>query len=317
VRARLAALLLAVPGLIGAAPAGPPAIADLWYAHNAMTVMLGAADRVRVTVASPAAQPWMFRVAPALSRAQIVANGSANAETLLGRGVTLAFTAQPAEAERLRRFGIDARAMGFTDVAGFAKSLRETAAAIGTPTARTRLHDYQGYTAAVIRRLRAAMSGLPEERKPRVLHLASWSPLKADGADTMIDQWIRLAGGRNAADGLHGNLQPVSIEQVLRWNPDVIIVGGTAKNPDDQPWKQEPALAGRHIVRNPSGVFPWDRYGPEFALQLQWAAKLLHPDRMGTIDLPAETARFYHRFYGYRPSVEETGRILRAEPPPS
>jgi iron complex transport system substrate-binding protein len=311
---RQLALLFALPALIGASPPAAP-IADLWYAHNAITVMMGAANRVRVTVASPSAQPWMYRISPDLAHAQTVANGSANAETLAALGVRIAFTAQPAEADRLRRFGIDARDMSFSDVAGMAKSLRETAAIIGTPTARARLRDYDAYTATLIRTLRGKFDHLATTQRPRVLHLASWSPLKADGSDTMIDEWIRLAGGRNAADGLSGNLRPVSIEQILAWNPDIIIVGGQAKGPDDQPWHQVPALAGRRIVRNPAGVFPWDRYGPEFALQLQWAAALLHPDQMGKTDISSETRRFYQRFYGYQLSAAEAGRILNAEPP--
>jgi iron complex transport system substrate-binding protein len=306
-------LLAALPVMLGAA--SPPAIADLWFAHNAVTTMLGAADRIRVTVVSPAAQPWLFRVAPALGKARIVANGSANAETLLTDGVSVAFTSGEPEAARLRRFGLDARAMGFTDVAGFDRSLRETAGVIGTPLARARLAAYERYTGTVVDRLRGKFGALPEARRPRVLHLVSWSPMKADGANTMIDQWIRLAGGRNAAVGLTGNQQPVSIEQVAAWHPDIIIVGGMAKGPDDRPWAAEPALKGIRIVRNPVGVFPWDRYGPEFALQLQWAAALMHPEAMGHPDLTAETRRFYREFYGYPLSAGDAARILRALPP--
>lgn len=297
------------------AAAAPPVIADLWFAHNAVTAMLGGTDRVAITVASPQAQPWLYRVAPVLARARIVANGSANAETLLADHVTQAFTSGEPEAARLRRFGVDARAMGFSDVAGFDRSLAETARLLDTRLARARLEGYRRYTGAVIQRLNSQLGALPEERRPRVLHLVSWSPLKADGAGTMIDQWIRLAGGRNAAQGLSGNQQPVSIEQIARWHPDVIIVGGMASGPDDRPWAREPLLQGMKIVRNPSGVFPWDRYGPEFALQLQWAAALLHPELAGQTDLPFETMRFYRQFYGYRLSRAEAGRILRAERP--
>lgn len=307
------ALVAALPVALGGA--SPPAIADLWFAHNAVTTMLGAADRIRVTVVSPAAQPWLFRIAPALAHARIVANGSANAETLLAAGVNVAFTSGEPEAARLRRFGLDARAMSFTDVAGFDRSLRETASVIGTPLARARLAAYERYTGTVVERLRGTFAALPEARRPRVLHLVSWSPMKADGAGTMIDQWIRLAGGRNAAVGLTGNQQPVSIEQVAAWHPDIIIVGGMARSPDDRPWAAEPALKGIRLVRNPVGVFPWDRYGPEFALQLQWAAALMHPGAMGHPDLSAETQRFYRQFYGYNLSAGDAARILHALPP--
>jgi hypothetical protein len=217
---------------------------------------------------------------PGLAKARIVANGSANAETLLTDGVSVAFTSGEPEAARLRRFGLDARAMGFTDVAGFDRSLRETAGVIGTPLARARLAAYERYTGTVVDRLRGTFAALPEARRPRA---ASGLMVADEGRwrghdDRPVDP---PCGGRNAAVGLTGNQQPVSIEQVAAWHPDIIIVGGMAKGPDDRPWAAEPALKGIRIVRNPVGVFPWDRYGPEFALQLQWAAALMHPGGHG------------------------------------
>lgn len=309
--AALAALL--VPASVLAAPA--QRIADLWYAHNAMVVMLGAADKVAVTVATPRAQPWMFRVAPALAKARQVANGPANAEALMAAHVDLAFVSQGPEAERLTRLGIHARRVDFTDVATMRASLRTSAAAIGTPLAAARARAYEGYLDATLSQVRAGLGGLRPDQRPRVLHLASLSPLRADGADTLIDTWIQLAGGRNAAVGLSGNLQPISPEQIARWNPDLIVVGGTATSPADRPWQALPVFRGRKVVRNPSGVFPWDRYGPEFALQVQWAAKLLHPARFPRLDLQRQTTAFYRGFFGYTLSDDEYRRIVAALPP--
>jgi ABC-type Fe3+-hydroxamate transport system substrate-binding protein len=53
------------------------------------------------------------------------------------------------------------------------------------------------------------------------------SPIRVDGAGSVIDAWIQAAGGINAAHGVFGLVSTVSIEQVLKWNPDVIIVGTT------------------------------------------------------------------------------------------
>lgn len=290
-------------------------IADLWYAHNAMVVMLGAADKVAVTVATPKAQPWMFRVAPALANARAVANGPANAEALMAVRVDLAFVSQGAEADRLNHLGIRARKVDFADVATMRASLRTTAKAIGTPLAALRARDYEAYLDATLDQLRGGLAGLGRDQRPRVLHLASLSPLRADGADTLIDTWITLAGGRNAAVGLSGNLKPISAEQIARWNPDLVIVGGQAKSLSDRPWESIPVFRDRRVVRNPMGVFPWDRYGPEFALQLQWVARLLHPDRFDRLDLQRQTTDFYRRFFGYALTGDDYRRIQGAVPP--
>ena len=56
--------------------------------------------------------------------------------------------------------------------------------------------------------------------------------LNFDGANTIIDEWIKYAGGINAAaEGMIGNLQTIS-----------------------------------RAYSNPKGVFTWDRYGVESAL---------------------------------------------------
>ena len=78
-----------------------------------------------------------------------------------------------------------------------------------------------------------------------------------------------------------------------------------------------PALKGYRIVRNPSGAYQWDRHGPEFALQLLWTAKLLHPAQFRDVDMARETTGFYRRLFGYPMTAREAALILAAEPPPA
>ena len=311
-------LILAFALAAGPAWAAPqPRLADLWYAHNASLIMLGAADRIAVTVDAPDQQPWMYRVAPVLHHALVVKAEPANAEALLAAHVGLAFVGRPAEAERLTRLGVPAKAFPFTDVASMRVSLHATADALGTRAAQTQVRAYDAYLDGVLARLRRGLQGVPAQARPRVLHLGSLVPLRADGGGNLIDDWITLAGGRNVAAELHGTLQPVSTEQIERWNPDIIIVGGQDEAPDANPLATVPALKGWRVVRNPSGVYQWDRHGPEAALQLLWAAKLLHPARFAGVDMTAETRTFFKRFFGYALSAGEAARILAAQPPPA
>jgi len=315
--ALLFGLLTGLASLAQPAQASPPParIADLWFAHNATTALLGAAGRVVITVDTPVAQPWLYRLSPAMRSSVAVNPGPANAEALLAGRVNLTFVAQKAEADRLRRLGVPAVSVAFTDLKSMRASMTTTANALGDPFAQARLEDYNMYLDEVLARLGRELAHTPAEARPRVLHIASTFPLRADGAGTLIDDWITLAGGRNAAVGLHGALQPISVEQIARWNPDIIIVGGSNGLPDPHPMATIPELRGRRIVRNPTGAYQWDRYGPEFVLQLQWAAKLLHPELFGSIDMTRETVKFYRRFFHYPLSREEAERMLSAQPP--
>lgn len=79
-------------------------------------------------------------------------------------------------------------------------------------------------------RIRAIRSRIPRDAKPpRVLALlrGGWTP----GSRTSQDAMIRLAGGENAAAGrgVRGTRR-VSAEQVIAWNPDVLVVGADPKS---------------------------------------------------------------------------------------
>ena len=304
---------------LAAAPASAaPArrIADLWYAHNATVLMLGAADRLVVTTDSPSAQPWMYRLAPVLNRATVVQASPVNVEALLAAHVDLAIVGQPAEADRLKSLGVPAMACHVVDMASLRDCVDKTADALGDPLAHARDKAYDAYLDGVVARLDRGLRGVAQDARPRVLHIGSLNPLRADGAGTLIDDWIRLGGGRNVAAELQGTLKPISVEQVARWRPDIIIVGGQDERADENPLGVAPALKGYRLVRNPSGAYQWDRHGPEFALQLLWTAKLLHPGRFKDVDMARETAGFYRGLFGYSMTPQEVASILSAGPPP-
>ena len=295
-----------------------PRIADAWFAHNALLAMLGASGQVVATVARPQSFVWLYRVAPDLHQAEPITGGTMNAEELLRLKTDLVFvTPADPSAEALRRAGLNVIPVSFTDVDSMLRCIDLTARAVGGPLALQRATDYRRYLEQALAEVKQSVAAIPAPRRPRVLHLASVNPLKVDGADTIVDQWITAAGGRNAADGLRGNLQTVSIEQVLAWNPDVIIIAGNGGTLDSSPskalWDDVPAVRAGRVYRNPSGVFPWDRYGPELALQLRWAAQVLHPElKAGPTPLVQRTQAFYQRFFAYDLSAADAAAIIAA-----
>lgn len=304
-----------------AVPAMPARIADLWYAHNELLIMLGATDRIAVTVVHPSTAPWMYRVAPALGRATQLASTTPNAEALLAAGIDLAFTAPSlTAADAIARVGIPTVAVTFTDAASLTRCLDLTADILDTDQARAVAARYDAELGQTERSIHAMTDPLLVSARPRVLHLLSLSPLKVDGDHTIIDDWIRTAGGRNAATGLSGNMQPVSVEQIVAWNPDIIILGGTTGQTFDSVrhdplWQSVKAVHDGRLYRNPVGVFAWDRYGTEYLLQLLWTAKLLHPDLLRDVDMIARTQHFYRTYFSYTLSPDEAQRILDARPP--
>lgn len=303
-----------------AVPAEPMRIADAWYAHHVLLMTLGAGPRIVATVNHARSQPWMFKVLPSLNKATSVEGTAFNVEGLLADRVDLVFTSTgDRQALAYQQVGLPVMRMGYTDLAGLQRSMVATAQALGGTQPMARAEAFNQYLNTQLTRVQAQVAALTVEQRPRVLHIASVNPLKVDGSQTLIDDWIRIAGGRNAATGLAGNMQVVSAEQLLAWQPDVVVLAAGAG--DLSQAAQAPLLAQLnavktgHVLRNPTGVFPWDRYGTEVALQIQWAAQQLHPERFGDVDMVGETVDFYQRFFDYPLSESDARLILQGLPP--
>jgi len=298
-------------------PDQPRHIADAWFAHHALLMTLGAGDRIVATVNHTQRQPWMFTVQPSLNQALTVDGTAFNVESLLAAKVDLVFASTgDRHALAYEQAGIAVVYMGFNDLPGLKHSLLTSAQALGSPEALARAQAYDAYLDQQVETIRQRLQGLPAEQRPRVLHIASLKPLKVDGAGTLIDDWIGLAGGRNAATGLTGNLQVVNAEQVLAWQPDVVILAADAGSLDQVPLlKQLHAVTSGHLLRNPAGVFPWDRYGTEIALQLPWAAQQLHPALFQNVQMGPLTQAFYQRFFDYPLTAGQAASILQGDGP--
>ncbi|WP_082804048.1 ABC transporter substrate-binding protein [Erwinia sp. HDF1-3R] len=295
-------------------------IADAWYAHHSLLMTLGAGDRIVATVNHPQDRPWMFKIQPSLNQALSVHGRSFESEALLARKVDVVFVpAEDADAAAYRQAGLPTLVMRFDDFPSMKRSLLTTAEVIGSDDARQRAKAYNAWLDGEIAAISAKTASLTEAQRPRVLHIQSLHPLKVDGRNTLIDTWIKLAGGRNAAAEVEGNMKETSPENVLFWQPDIIIIGagaGTIEASDYASlFSNLNAVKNHQVFQNPAGVFPWDRYGTEAALQIQWAAKLLHPALFKDLDMVKATQDFYHRFFNYDLNKTQAARILQGQGP--
>ncbi|MDG6094806.1 ABC transporter substrate-binding protein [Acetobacter sp. AN02] len=302
-----------------AVPDAPLRIADLWFAHNEIVTMLGAGSRIRVTVDGPDEFPWLYRIASGLKDAHLVHPAGLNPEMLIAAGIQLAFTSTEQQALPLRAAGIPTMAMAFQDMSGLLKSLAITADVINTPLARDRAASWTSELKQLSTLLNARLASVPMEKRPRVLHLIRLSPVAFDGGHSIIGEWITQAGGINVAAAVSGTKRTTTIEQVAAWDPDIIIVqGGVTLPPEGAAppgWEMLRAVKEGRVISNPFGMFPWDRYGTEFLLQLRWAARMFHPDLFSDIDLRSETSRFYRTFFDCSLSGDEVSQILSGHLP--
>lgn len=307
-------------------PATVDRIAEQFPAHTAMDIMLGAGDRLVAIPRNVKTIPLLRKVYPRIADVpELFQNGGGvNIEELMALKpdvVSVGAAAKPFEAA-----GMPAVAMGFDSYETMTNAVLLAGEVYGG-SAVDRAKAYVDYLNAKVELVKSRTGNLPADQKPSVLHIASYPPLVVDGGKSIIDQWITLGGGTDAASSVPGAHFRITFEQLLKWDPDVIVIetpGGDqgimansglsvidafAKSPG---WSDLKAVKTHRVYINPQGLYPWDRYGPEEALQIQWIAKTLHPDLFTDLDIRAETRGFYKTFFGYTLSDAELDTMFQS-----
>lgn len=309
-------------------------IADAWGAHNEVVTVLGAGNKIVATTLTKDVRPWLYKVNPNLKNADTsfsIDASEINFEELLKKKPDILFmTANGQNAKKARDMGIPVVQLKITDFKSLEDCVKLTGEVLGGE-AKQNSDKYITYLEQKMKMISERTAKIPKEQKPKVLHIASLSPLTIDGKDAIPCEGIKMAGGINVAD-ISGNNKTVSMEQILQWNPDVIIIGRILSgnglnntvqisNTDvdkllkDPNWQKIKAVRDKKVYVNPDGAFSWDRYSSEEALQIQWVAKLLNPDLFQDIDMVKETRYFFKTFMNYDLSEAEANRMLAGEPP--
>ena len=110
-----------------------------------------------------------------------------------------------------------------------------------------------------------------------------------------------------------GSGNEVDMEQILNWNPDVIlfapgsIYDTVAENPD---WQTITAIANGDYYEVPFGPYNWMGFPPSVQriLGMQWMAKVLYPD-LADYDMYECAKEYYQLFYHSDLTEEQFERL--------
>ena len=296
-------------------------VADLWHANNQVVLMLGGADKLVSTTTSVQGLPWFAQVYPRIKEIPAPVKGTdVQMEEIQKLKPQVVLASNKNQIEMARNAGIPAVRVNFQDYDGLRKVINITAEVLGDK-APEMAKQYLAYLDGKIKFAEDRTKSIDDANRPSVLHIVGGDNLlKVDGDKTIINEWIRYAGGKNAIT-TKGSQITVTMEEIVKANPDIIIIGGTQSRKgieaikNDPQWASLKAVQNGRIYSNPVGTFNWDRYSAESALQILWAAKLIHPELFSDVDLVKETQEFYKIFLHYDLSADDAQRIINGEAP--
>jgi iron complex transport system substrate-binding protein len=176
------------------------------------------------------------------------------------------------------------------------------------------------YAEAVLEGVRAAVAKVPPEKRSSVYVARGPHGLETAVAGSIGSEVIDMVGVRNvvAEDAAPRTIAQISPEQILAWQPDVILTVDRrfyAAVRTEPVWREVKAVQAGHVHFVPDLPFSWldNPPAPNRLIGLLWLGKLLYP-ALFTQDIRAETRRFYALFYHQEPSEAQLVGLL-ADPP--
>ena len=152
-------------------------------------------------------------------------------------------------------------------------------------------------------------SEIPDSEKPRV-YAVSGAQGVSEITKTCRYEPIDLAGGINVAeDYVIGSGSTVSKEQVILWNPDIILIldsqgcippiavtiDDVLSDPDLQTVN---AVKNKRVYLTPGAFFLVGADHPRVIIETLYMAKLLYPEKFEDLDLEEVGNELFERFYG-------------------
>ncbi|MEG0392138.1 MAG: ABC transporter substrate-binding protein [Anaerovoracaceae bacterium] len=163
------------------------------------------------------------------------------------------------------------------------------------------------YCKNTVKEVTEATKDIPEDQRARVYYAEGPEGLATEPSGSMHSALLELVHGKNIAEVEtkgKGGMSDVSMEQVLSWNPDVILSwsldkGGaydTIVSSDN--WSTINAVKNKAVYEIPNQPFNWFDRPPSVnrMIGMKWLATTLYPDQY-KIDLKKEVKEFYTLFY--------------------
>ena len=181
-----------------------------------------------------------------------------------------------------------------------------------------RAQEVIDYFNAIVEKVANVVESIPEEERLTVYYAEGNEGLATEPGNSNRSIVFNMCGLTNVAtvEALEGFGQSsVSMEAVLSWDPEVIVVqngtGAYETITTSEDWASVTAVQEGRVYEMPSDPFGWaDRpAGPNRYIGLLWLADLLYPEEMN-IDFTETVIDYYKVIYQVDITAEDVDALL-------
>jgi iron complex transport system substrate-binding protein len=318
--AKGAAILTDFTGRQVAVPAEVERIGCLYAFTGHALAMLGRGNDIVAVVEGLKRDVIMNELCPNIKNALVPSlSGAINLEELVKADPDLVFiridtASNEGEVAKLQKSAIPYLVVEYRNMKEQMYMIDMIGQAVGE---HERALKYNEYYQNCIDRVQAKVKDIPMKERVRVYHSVN-EATRTDARDTLPADWTQVAGAINVS--LDQELKFMEdkyfagLEQILLWNPDVIIANeaGVANYiMTNKQWSSLSAVKNNKVYQMPNGISRWGHPGSlETPLAILWTAKTLYPEMFSDLDMAAETKYYYQEFFNYPISDQEAAQVL-------
>lgn len=181
------------------------------------------------------------------------------------------------------------------------------------------VRDYSNKVYGIVQ---SRVKSLPASQRAHVFFLFQYNPnaILTSGKHFFGQWWADAIGAKNVAEELtKDNSVPVNMEQIYKWNPDVVFITNfTTAGPKDLygnrvgsfNWSSVKAVQNKRVYKMPLGMYRSYTPGVDTPITLLWLAKNTYPKLFSDIDITKGTKDYYKNVFGVNLSSEQAQSIF-------
>lgn len=218
------------------------------------------------------------------------------------------------QVKKLEQLDIPFLVVNYDTIEEQMKAIEMMGIVVGAEETAKKYLDYYNETLVF---LAERVGNLPDDEKRRVYHAVN-EATRTSVPGTTSYEFLEHVGAINvAADVDMKNVENnhyVSLEQILEWNPEVILVNEDGVEEYilmKEQWKNIDAVINEEVYLLPNGLTRWGHPNSvESPIALLYIAKLLYEDAFQDVDIEKEIYDFYHTYFSAELTDEQISEII-------
>jgi iron complex transport system substrate-binding protein len=295
-------------------------IACLYAFSGHAVTMLGRCENIVAVSNGLKRDSLLHSICPAILETLVPkAQGAINIEELLRAEPDLVLLPgdiekNSSETEKLDKFDIPYLVVDYGSIKEQQYAIEMIGKAIGVPERAAMYNDYYN---EIVEKVVAVTSHIPEDQRLKLYYSVN-EALRTTLNRGLTADWLQMMGAENVAlrekRNIYEGKNYVSLEQILLWNPDVILAnepGAREYILKSRQWSFLKSVKDKQVYQMPIGISRWGHPGSiETPLAILWTATVLYPERFMSINMFKETKSYYKKFFNHELSDNVVEKIL-------